>query len=304
MELRWTETGSPSWRAASYSTRYISGDSGRISILPSAFGNAALHTAPSDPERQQPFVRQAGPVAVHAREVGDAERLGERRRTRRAIREAAAQSGLLHRPQVLDRVLVGHDVVAPIVHRRDAGVQRFGSGEQRAVIHVARRVDLAERRGHREIAVRAVVAGHVAQQRRPHVPMGIDQAGHDDEAAAVDDLRARRAEPSTDIDNHAVVDMNVTIRKVRLAGLHGHHVGIANDDIAARRQIGDRRRDRCVRSPSETMHGAERCNAAEKCTPTNVDISSHAVLPLMHSPLATRGNSQWVAGRTSNWCEQ
>src|SRR5262249_52138509 len=37
--------------------------------------------------------------------------------------------------------------------------------------------------GHRAIAVRAVVARHIAQERHPHVPVGVDQAGHDDEAA-------------------------------------------------------------------------------------------------------------------------
>jgi len=111
--------------------------------------------------------------------------------------------------------------------------------------------------------------------------VGVDQAGHDDEAPPFDDLRARRGQGGADVDDQSIVDVHVAIRQVRLAGLHRHHVGVADDDVAARRQIGDRRRDRRLGGHAQTMHCAEGCNAAEKCAPTDSDFAGHVVLPFV-----------------------
>jgi len=42
--------------------------------------------------------------------------------------------------------------------------------------------------------------------------VGVDQAGQDDEAAPVDDLRARRSQTGADVDDQSIVDMHVAMR--------------------------------------------------------------------------------------------
>jgi len=66
--IEMAETGSPSRRAASYSTRYMSGDSGRISILPSAFGSAACTPRQAMPSVSKPsFDRLAQSPCMRSR---------------------------------------------------------------------------------------------------------------------------------------------------------------------------------------------------------------------------------------------
>src|SRR5271170_5742676 len=101
------------------------------------------------------------------------------------------------------------------------------------------------------------------------MPVGVDQTGHDDETASINHLRARCREVLADIDDRSIVYVHVTVGQIGLAGLHGHDIGVTDNDISARRQVADRWRDRRLRAYPEALHGAECCNAAEKCTSTD-----------------------------------
>ena len=134
------------------------------------------------------------------------------------------------------------------MHGCDAGMQRLRRRQQGAVIHVARREDLAERGGHGKIAVLRIVARHITQQRRPHMPVSIDQARHDDEAARVDQLGSGSGEISTNVDDRAVVEMHIAAGNISLAGLHGHDIAAADENVSTRGQTGHGWRDhgRCA----------------------------------------------------------
>ena len=75
----------------------------------------------------------------------------------------------------------------------------------------------AEARHGREIALLGLVAGEAAIERVPHVPVGLDETGHDDHAVAVDPQAAAR------------------------------HVLADRDDVAVAHMDG--RRPRCRRAP-------------------------------------------------------
>ena len=64
--------------------------------------------------------------------------------------------------------------------------------------------------------------------------MRLDEARQHDHAAPVDRRRARRLEAWPDRDDGAVRHMHVAIGDV--AGVvHGHDIGVADDEVAARR---------------------------------------------------------------------
>ncbi len=237
-----------------------------------------LDAAPAEPQREQAFIGEALPVAGEAREVVDIDRLGGRHAPRRPIAEAAANTGFLQCAQVFLGMPRGDDVVAPVVHGGDAGEQRLGRRQQRAVIHVARRVDVADRRGGRKISVLRRVAGHVAEQRRPHVPMGVDQAGHQDEALAVDDLSAGRCQAGAHFGDLAVLHPHVAIGQVGRPGHHRHDIGVADHHMAAAGQVADRRRHRRIGRHRERTH-AECRGAAEELPAMNRERVAHGHPP-------------------------
>ena len=65
--------------------------------------------------------------------------------------------------------------------------------------------------------------------------MGFDQARQHDHAAAVDDGGAGRLKILADRDNGTVRDMHVAIGDIARL-IHGHYVGVADDEGAAGRQ--------------------------------------------------------------------
>ena len=103
-----------------------------------------------------------------------------------AVGEARAQAGFAQGPQVRLGEFGAADVVAPVVDEGDAGIDRLGRGQPGALVHVVGLVKPAERCGGAEIAVLRLVAGHAAQQRVPHVPVGLDEARQHDHALALD----------------------------------------------------------------------------------------------------------------------
>ncbi len=191
------------------------------------------YPAPAHAERQQSSVGMARPVAVQPFQTGEVDRLGRGQPSRVRERESAAQPGLGERPQIGIGMLGAADIVTPVMHEGDAAVERFGRGQARAVIHVARQERLAQGRGGGKIAARGLVAGHAAQQRVPHMPMGLDQAGQRDHVPAVDHHRIRRGEAAADRDDRAVAQQDVAVGEVAERRIHGHHIGFADQQVAA-----------------------------------------------------------------------
>ncbi len=118
-------------------------------------------------------------------------------------------------------------IVAPGVHERHSGVDRLRRREPRALKNVVRVHLLAEARDRREIAVFGLVAGETAKQRVPHVPMGLDQPGHDDHAGAVD-LRPAALHVLADRDDLAVPDVHRTAGNIAQRAIHRHHIGVGD----------------------------------------------------------------------------
>src|SRR5205807_2377498 len=127
-----------------------------IEVLPIGGGidrarRAGGHTAPREAEAQEAFAGILVPLAVAALEILEIDRLRAGLALRRAVGEAPAQAGLAQRAQVGVRVIRAADVVAPVVHEGDAGVDRLRAAETRTLVHVIGGVGLAEIERGREV---------------------------------------------------------------------------------------------------------------------------------------------------------
>jgi hypothetical protein len=155
-----------------------------------------LDTAAGDPEVQQAVARALEALATHAQDVVEVDRLGPLRegapRLRvagRAVREAPAHARLGHRLQGGVGVRGCLEVVLPGVHRGDAGVDGLGESEaDRGVGVVGREVRAVGEDDIVKVGREVAVARAAAQHRRPHMAVGVDEAGHDDPAAGVEHL--------------------------------------------------------------------------------------------------------------------
>ena len=186
------------------------------------------------------------------------------------VGEARAEPGLLQRAQIGPRVVGAPDIVAPVVHEGDAGIDRLGGGEPRALVDVVRRAQFAEQQRGAEIAVVGLLARHAAEQRVPHVPVRLDQARQHDHAAAVDGPRARRVEVLSDRDDDAVAHVNVAILDVAVL-LHRHHIGFADDDVAACREFRRSGRERAPRKSGGAGRG-QRGSAAQQAAAREIKM--------------------------------
>ena len=158
----------------------------------------------------------------------------------------------------------------------DAGVDRLRAREPCPTVHVAGLEFLPKRRCGAKIAELRLFARHAAQQRIPHMPVRLDQSGHQDHALALDRRRARRLDELADLDDDAVTHVHIAAREIRHAGLHGHHVGVADDDVVTRRQPSRRRWRRECRCPREAPHRHRRSRAAsQQATPAEVCVDDH-----------------------------
>ena len=120
---------------------------------------------------------------------------------------AGADSGLRERANVGFGVRGAAHVMAPGVHVGHAGIDRLGRGEPRGLEHVVRGHLRTEPRDGREISLLRLVAGEAAVERVPHVPVGLDETGHDDHAVAVDP-QAAAGDVLADRDDVAVAHMD------------------------------------------------------------------------------------------------
>ena len=127
-------------------------------------------------------------------------------------------------------------IVAPRVHEGRPGIDRLGGRQTRALEDIIRGHLRAEARDRWEVTLFRLVARETAKQRVPHVPVGFDQARHDDHAAAVD-LLAAACDVLADGHDRAVAHMHRAARDVA-ERVHRHHIGVGNGELAARRQGG------------------------------------------------------------------
>ncbi|MFW7345062.1 MAG: hypothetical protein ACODTU_03185 [Pigmentiphaga sp.] len=65
--------------------------------------------------------------------------------------------------------------------------------------------------------------------------MGIDEAGHDDHPARVDDLRAGRGQLAAHRDDGAVAYVDVAFGQVAHVPVHRQHMAAGNQELPARR---------------------------------------------------------------------
>jgi hypothetical protein len=169
-------------------------------------------------------------------------------------------------------------VVAPGVHEGHAGIDRLRGGEPGALEDVVRAHLLAEARDGREIAVLRLVAREAAVERVPHVPMGFDQARHDDHAGAVD-LPSAAFDVFADRDDFTVLHVHRSAHDIAERAVHRHHIGVREGELAARRQprraAVAAQRLRHQRRGKQTRR-AERGSAANEITPAQF---AHGPLP-------------------------
>jgi len=106
--------------------------------------------------------------------------------------------------------------------------------------------------------------------------MRLDEAGHGDHGLAVDDLRARRLQRLADRDDRAILHMDIAIGEIAEAIVHRQHISVADDELAARRQLrisaarlrcGRKRRQR--RGCAQSRSTAQKIAAAPKTMTTN-----------------------------------
>lgn len=114
---------------------------------------------------------------MHRLEVGKPDCLLRRLIYRLSERPAAAQTSVVDGPYIGFSVRPAADVMTPGMNACDAGVEAFDRRKPGARIHVVGRHRAAEAGNRWEEAVLALVAGHVAEQGVPHMPVGIDKTG-------------------------------------------------------------------------------------------------------------------------------
>ena len=197
---------------------------------------AAELPAPGHAERNEALVGPALPVAGEALDRPLVGRLGVGQALRPAAGMAGADADLGERADVGLGMAGAAHVVTPGVNEGHPGIDRLRGGEPRALKDVVSVHLLAEARDGREVAFLRLVAGEAAKERVPHVPMGLDQARHDDHAGAVDPLPAA-LHVLADRDDLAVPDVDRPARDIAKRAVHGHHKGITDSELAARRQL-------------------------------------------------------------------
>ena len=204
----------------------------------------------------------------------------------RSVREAPPQARLLQPAQRLARMLRGTYVVAPVMNESDAREHGLGAGQARAVIHVGGLVHPADAERGREVAVLLLGTRHAAQDRVPHVPVGLDQPRQHDHAARVEHLGTWRLQPAAHRDDRAVAHMDVGAGQVAGLAVHRHHMAAAHQPFTARGQATAARRGRgaaCHRQRAQrgsaTKQAAARNGGLKVGAGRTVSFGVHAAPP-------------------------
>ena len=198
-----------------------------LAVLDAAAGDAQVQAAA--------LLGEVLPAA--AQDVVEVDRLGALRErgagarvARRAVGVAAAQPGVAHRRDRGVGVRRRLHVVLPRVHRRDARVDGLGQAEADRRVGVVRsEVRAVGEHDVVEVVAERAVAGAAAQHRGPHVPVCVDQAGHDDAAGAVDHVGAVGGQVDPDVRDAVAVDQDVAAGQLAERGVHRQHVRPADE---------------------------------------------------------------------------
>jgi hypothetical protein len=100
---------------------------------------------------------------------------------------------------------------------------------------IGRCPELSNCHQHGEIAFLVAVSGKAAQQCVPHMPVSFDKSGQGNRAFAADRGSGRRVERLPNGHDPAIPYMDVTAGNVAECRVHRHHIGVADDEFAARR---------------------------------------------------------------------
>jgi hypothetical protein len=191
--------------------------------------------APSHAERNQAVVGPALPVPGEALDWRLIRRLGVGQALCPAAGVAGTDADLGKRTNIGLGMRRAARVVKPGMHEGHSGIDRFRRREPRALKDIVRAHLLAEARHRREIAFLRLVARKAAEQRVPHVPMSLDEAGHHDHAGGVD-LFAAPDHVLADGDDFAIAHVYGAARDIPECAVHRHHVSIGDGELAARRE--------------------------------------------------------------------
>jgi len=128
--------------------------------------------------------------------------------------------------------------VRPVDQRGDAGVEALERAGQVGRVHVLRAVYGRERvEDLDEVVIEGGIGGDVADRRLPGVPVGVDEAGDDDGAGRVDDLRVG-VERRSDRHDRVTVDEHIRLRKLGLGRVSGEDVSTTDEDLGQGRLLG------------------------------------------------------------------
>jgi hypothetical protein len=109
---------------------------------------------------------------------------------------------------------------------QSSSVERAGVVADVHVLGTIESSDLAEH--DREVVVKRARRQDAADRRLPGVPVGVDETGHHDHPGGVDLLRIRDAEVGADVDDLAVFDEDLTIRKIADFGIDRDDEAVAD----------------------------------------------------------------------------
>ena len=124
--------------------------------------------------------------------------------------------------------------VRPVEHAGHAGVDRAERADVVGGIDIVGRHLGAERALH-DVAVvlQRAVRQHVAQEALPHVPVGIDEARHDDAVRGIDHLRVRRADVRLHRRDFLAFDQHVGLLEVADGAVEREHAAALDQDRPA-----------------------------------------------------------------------
>ena len=175
----------------------------------------------------------------------------------------------------------------PVENGCDASFHRAECAHQITGIHVFGPVMRTELALHDlEIVAERGIRDDVAQNAFPHVPVGVDEPGHDDRAAGVDHLGVGRGEVRPHRGDLAAGDQHVGAFEIAHRWIKREHAAVLDQD----RPTWRRRRARlclCVRRRAchERRHsGCGRHTRAQKSAPRHMRRPARAAQVIMSHP--------------------
>ncbi len=128
----------------------------------------------------------------------------------------------------LDRPVVRREL-GPVHHGGDPGLERPEEPDERGRVQVVG-PERGGRRPGRGVA-------HAAEQRPPGVPVGVDEARHDDRVGGVDHLGVAGPDPLADLGHTAPVDQDVALAEVRRPVAEREHAAPSEQELRRHRPL-------------------------------------------------------------------